>query len=350
MSVTSQNENPLIAAGQWRNKVSNHRQLGGIETAVLDNGMGKGTRIAWFNTGNGLRFKVVLDRAMDIADAFYGPYSLAWLSHRGITPPNPAAVEGATWLDSFGGGLLTTCGLSHVGGPEEDKYGIRGLHDRISHIPAKIESVNQPNLNKGNMGMSITGTMLQSSVLGFHLELKRTISAKLGESTIHIHDEVTNLGNEPAPHMLLYHCNFGWPLVDEGAILQWEGDWEARDEQSSRIFNGSNEFKKCSRALEEHSGAGEAVAFIDIAPDNDGPCRCGIKNSGIGVKVSLEYAKSQLPWLTNWQHWGKGEYVTALEPGTHPPVGQAKARKDGTLIQLNVGETKRYAIQLTVED
>src|SRR5699024_8935711 len=129
-------------------------------------------------TGNGLRFKVVLDRAMDIADAFYGPHSLAWLSHRGITPPNPAAVEGATWLDSFGGGLLTTCGLSHVGGPEEDKCGIRGLHDRISHIPAKNESIIQPNRNKGNMGMSITGTMLQSSVLGSHLELKRTISAK----------------------------------------------------------------------------------------------------------------------------------------------------------------------------
>src|SRR5699024_11760308 len=118
----------------------------------------------------------------------------------------------------------------------------------------------------------------------------------------------------------------------------------------SRIFNGSNDFKKCSPPLDEHSGGSEAVAFIDIVPDNDGPCRCGIKNSEIGVKVSLEYAKSQLPWLTNWQHWGKGEYVAALEPGTHPPVGQAKARKDGTLIQLNVGETKRYAIQLTVED
>jgi hypothetical protein len=24
-----------------------------------------------------------------------------------------------------------------------------------------------------------------------------------------------------------------------------------------------------------------------------------------------------MPWLINWQHWGKGEYVTALEPGTN---------------------------------
>lgn len=54
----------------WYNKISNPAQLGGIETAILDNGTGRGTRIAWINTGTGLRYKVVIDRAMDIADAF----------------------------------------------------------------------------------------------------------------------------------------------------------------------------------------------------------------------------------------------------------------------------------------
>ena len=54
----------------WTDKISNTAQLGGIETSVLDNGRGRGTRIAWINTGAGLRFKIVLDRAMDIADAF----------------------------------------------------------------------------------------------------------------------------------------------------------------------------------------------------------------------------------------------------------------------------------------
>ena len=49
----------------WQDKVSNHTQLGGIETSVLDNGLGKGTRIAWVNTGSGLRYKVVIDRALD---------------------------------------------------------------------------------------------------------------------------------------------------------------------------------------------------------------------------------------------------------------------------------------------
>jgi galactose mutarotase-like enzyme len=348
MSETDSHKS-LFSSENWRQKVSNAQQIGGIETAVLDNGQGKGTRIAWFNTGSGLRFKVVLDRAMDIADAFYGSHSLAWISHSGVTPPNPAAVEGATWLDSFGGGLLTTCGLTHVGGPEEDEHGVRGLHDRISHTPAAVETIQQPDLSAEHPEMSITAKILQSTVFGPHLELKRTISARLGESTIHIHDEVTNLGNEPAPHMILYHCNFGWPLVDEGAILHWEGDWEAPDEQSRQIFNASSDFKKCSPPLDAHSGGSEAVAFIDPKADDEGVCRCGIENPSLGLKLSMEFEKEQFPCLTNWQHWGRKEYVTALEPCTHPPIGQTQARADGTLIRLDVEETRTYDITFSVE-
>ncbi|MBL7153078.1 MAG: DUF4432 family protein, partial [Phycisphaerae bacterium] len=110
----------------WRNKVSNHEQIGGIETSVLDNGPGKGARIAWVNTGAGLRYKVALDRGADIVDAFYNQHSLAWLSHGGLTSPRPDANTGIEWLWSFPGGLLITCGLTHAGGPETDEFGERG--------------------------------------------------------------------------------------------------------------------------------------------------------------------------------------------------------------------------------
>jgi len=243
---------------------------------------------------------------------------------------------------------LTTCGLTHVGGPEEDAFGARGLHDRISQVPAEIESIIQPNLNADQPKMSITGRMLQSSTFGPHLELKRTISAVLGQAKVYIHDEVTNLGNTPAPHMLLYHMNFGWPLVDEGAAILWEGEWQARDEESSGIFNENNNFKQCSGPITAHQNAGEAAAYIDIESDQEGWCSCGIKNREIGVHTKLRFPKKQLPWLTNWQHWGSNEYVMALEPGTHPPVGQAKAREQDTLIQIGVGESRSYDLELSL--
>lgn len=344
------NDRKRFMQQHWNDKIIHHAQLGGIETAVADNGPGRGVRMAWINTGAGLRYKVVIDRTMDIADAFYDRHSLAWLSHTGVTAPAPFSDKGIDWLRGFGGGLFTTCGLTHVGGPEADDYGQRGLHGHISHVAAELESIIQPDPLAGKMDMSITGRMRETRIFGPCLELKRTVSGRLGEALIHIHDEVRNLGNTPAPHMLLYHFNFGWPLVDEGTEILWKGDWQPREGNSNRIFQEGSNFHKCPAPLEEHNGTGEEAAFIDIVPDNKGECICGLYNQRIGVAVTLRFRKDQLPWLTNWQHWGRGEYVTGLEPGTHPPVGQAKTRQQGTLIELAPGETRSYDLWLEVLD
>ncbi|MGD2095667.1 MAG: DUF4432 family protein, partial [Phycisphaerales bacterium] len=148
----------------WQNKINNNAQIGGIETSILDNDLGKGTRIAWVNTGSGLRYKVVIDRALDIVEAFYNKYSLAWLSHAGVTAPRPDANRGIEWLYSFAGGLVTTCGLTHIGVPENDEFGERGLHGRISNLPARVESIVQPDLTAAKPQMSITAVIKQSRV------------------------------------------------------------------------------------------------------------------------------------------------------------------------------------------
>lgn len=331
-----------------RNKISHHAQLGGIETAVLDNGPERGTRIAWFNTGSGLRFKVVIDRAMDIADAFFNQWALGWMNATGVRPPLQNSDQGIDWLRSFGGGLLTTCGLTHVGGPESDEFGDRGLHGPLSNTPAEIESIIQPDPVAGKMMMSITGKVPQTRIFGPHLELKRTISCELGKAVIFIHDEVTNRGNQPAPHMLLYHCNLGYPLVDAGAKILWKGSWKAGGTGEKFIFTDSHDFHTCPEPMPAHNGTGEEVAFIDIDADENGNCTAALVNEALGLSLQISFKKSQLPWLTNWQHWGEHEYVTGIEPGTHPPIGQSGARADGSLIFIAPGETKQYDLQISI--
>lgn len=332
-----------------KDKISNVAQIGGIETSVLDNGLGRGTRIAWINTGAGLRYKVVLDRAMDIGEAFYNQHSLAWLSHTGTTPPERFSDTGMEWLRNFGGGLLTTCGLSHVGGPEDDEYGARGLHGRISNTPAEIISIVQPDPITGKMTMSITGIVREAQVFGPVLELKRTISGKLGEPKISVQDEVVNRGNENVPHMLLYHINFGWPLIDEGTEILWKGSWISPTPDSrQKIFKEGSSYRVCPPPMESHSGSGEDVAFIDIHADGNGQSNCGLYNKKLQLALAVRFPKKQLPWLTNWQHWGKNEYVTALEPATNPPIGQKKARKEGNLIFLEPGERRSYSLDVEV--
>ena len=333
----------------WQDKVGNPAQIGGIETSVLDNGPGAGTRIAWVNTGTGLRYKVVIDRGLDIVDAFFNQHSLVWLSHPGITAPRPDANHGTEWLYTFAGGLLTTCGLTHIGGPEADEKEKRGIHGRISNIPATIESIVQPDPAEGKLNISITGVLKQSRVFGPNLELRRTISNKIGESKITIHDVVTNRGNTPSPHMILYHCNFGWPLVDEGVDIVYRGKCRSRGmEMDDAVFNDNHNYKKCSKPLKSHVGGGEACGFINVAADSKGFCTVGLHNERLNMAVAIKYKKKQLPCLANWQHWGPGEYVTALEPGTNPPTGQNKARKEKKLIHIEPGESRTYDLEIAV--
>jgi len=333
----------------WQDKVGNVAQVGGIETSVLDNGLGRGTRIAWINTGAGLRYKVAIDRGLDIVDAFHNQHSLAWLSHAGVTAPRPDANTGIEWLWTFAGGLLTTCGLTHVGGPESDEFGDRGLHGRISNIPAQVESIVQPDLNAGKLDMSITAVMKQSRVFGPNLELRRTISSTLGEATIRIHDVVTNVANSPTPHMLLYHCNYGWPLIDAGTEILYKGKCKSRGlDMDNAIFNNQHDYRTCQKPLKRHRGTGEACGFIDVAPDKDGMCSIGLHNKKLGLAVATRYQKKQLPCLANWQHWGPGEYVTGLEPGTNPPIGQGAARALKKLIHLEPGKSRTYELEISV--
>ena len=207
------NNNFLLES--YEDKISNYSQIGGIELATIRGGTGDGTQIAWFNTGSGLRFKVVIDYGLDIADAFINQYGLAWIS-----PFGP--VVSGMYIHSVlkkqyynVGGLLTT-----YGNKGED---VGAWDAQISRYPATIESVLQPNPLRGEYAMSICGKILQTTPSGDYIELRRTISATLGKSKISIKDTVINLGASRIPYLFSYQCNFGYPLVDDDTHLVFQG-------------------------------------------------------------------------------------------------------------------------------
>src|SRR5690606_29592682 len=86
-------------------------QLVTVTKAVLDEGPGWGSPILTVRNPGGISFDVLLDRAMDIgwADAVGVP--LAWRSPRGPVSSARYEPQGAGWVRTFAGGLLSTCGL-----------------------------------------------------------------------------------------------------------------------------------------------------------------------------------------------------------------------------------------------
>ena len=93
-----------------------------------------------------------------------------------------------------------------------------GIHGRISNTPA--QEVRTISGWKGDdYVVGVRGKVMECKVFGPCLCLTRSIFAFLGQNKLYVHDEVTNLDDKPAPHMMLYHINFGFPVVDAGSRL-----------------------------------------------------------------------------------------------------------------------------------
>ncbi|HET6248475.1 MAG TPA: DUF4432 family protein [Tepidisphaeraceae bacterium] len=335
-------------------KFINPAQIGGIEAYTFDDGPARGGRALCINTGGGLRYRVLVDRGLDIDQAFVHQHSLAFLTHKGPTALTRGHDRGIDWLKSFPGGLLTSCGPFNIGGPGTDAGEELGLHGPHSNTAATIESVINPDPRSGRLAMSITGIVRYGRLFGPCVELRRTIASTLGSNTIEFTDEFFNAGNQTVPHAWLLHINFGYPLVDEGTELCFDAaNVEPVDSEVSKArFKPGVDYKRISAPLESHRGATEYVAHVYPKPvDRSGKTTVGIVNRKLGIGAAIYYNTKEFPRLANWQHLGPHEYVTALEPANGSVTGRWNDRAAGIMDSLAAGERKtyQYAIEAVTE-
>jgi len=283
----------------------------------------------------------VPDRALDISAAEHSGRSLCWRSVTGETDPRFYQPEGLEWLYSFFGGLLTTCGLTQVGAPCEDEGKPLGLHGRVSNIPAQ-----EVHLQSGWDGdeylIGVTGRVVEASVFGPCLSLTRSIFTFLGQDRIYLHDEVTNIGHDPAPQMILYHINVGFPILDAGSkILIPSRKAIPRDAVAAK---GVATFSKSQLPT---PGYREQVFFHELA-DERGSTMAGVVNPDLDFGVYVGFNRKQFPCFTQWKMMGKGVYALGLEPGTNRPGGRAEERAAGRLQMLQPGQSATYDLEFGV--
>ena len=165
----------------------------------------------------------------------------------------------------------------------------------------------------------------------------------MGENAIIIEDEVENQGFRPTPFMLLYHMNFGWPLVGEAMRLEAPAhDVAPRDEAAAAGLGDWEIFPAPARDYAEQ------VIYHDLPADADGFCTVKIVNPQFGPSVSLSYRKAELPFLNQWRMAGVGDYVMGLEPGNCYPVGQLEFAKKGLLRHIEPGQCVETALRLSI--
>ena len=332
-------------------KLGRIQQVGGVQPLTLSEGPENGTRAFHLRTGTGLEITIAADRALDVPAASWQGRSLCWQSQAGATHPSFYDPHGLGWLRSFPGGLLTTCGLTWYGAPHTDPEAEvegpeLGLHGRISHIPAREVSYGG-SWEGDEYTMFVEGRMVEWMLHGPHLELRRRIWARLGENKLHLRDVVTNGHAHPQEHMILYHCNPGFPLVDAGARYLFPSKRVV-----AQVPVGMPRLAQWDEVLPPEPQAPEGVYYHDLAADAEGQTVVGLVNRvtdpGQPLGLSIRYSHEMLPWLVQWKNTVMGNYTTGIEPGTNWGDGRPGERAADRMIVLGPGESRTYELEFSV--
>jgi hypothetical protein len=316
-------------------------QVASSTLLVEDDGPARGMRRLVVRCGE-LSFDVFPDRAMDIGALAFRGIPLVWTSPAGLRAPAHRSDSPMGWLDTFSGGLVATCGLDTFGSPSETDGQRFPLHGSIGTQQATHVNQEASWTEDGDYEIRLSGRVRQGRLFGESMELHRTIRCRLGSARIDIHDVVTNLGPVEQPHMVLYHLNLGWPLVDDMATLRIPSE------------------EVVARDAEAQAGVGEWHAFQDpVLPFPEQVFRhrlpsataveVSVHNPRLGMELAVAFHTDQLPHLFQWKLLASGAYVLGLEPANSPAIeGRATARELGALPTLAAGETRHYDLSFVV--
>ena len=328
-------------------RVGRLQQVAGVRLVTLGDGVERGVRVLEFRTGTGFEFDVVVDRAFDIGRCEHAGRALAWTSMTGFAGPWYYEPEELGFFRSFGGGLLTTCGLDHALFMAEDTaeqyhYPPKptesfGLHGRVSNRPARLVGYGE-RWDGDECVLYAEGEVLQAAVFGEQLVLRRRVEARVGESRLTVRDEVVNVGHDRTPHMLLYHVNAGWPVVDEGSrLLVPAVTVEPR---------GDHPVEGYEVMTAPEAGYVEQVFEHEVVAEADGRVPVAVVNDRLGLGVYEVFRRDQLPHHFAWRMLGEGTYVVGIEPCTNRTAGRLDARSRGELIELEAGGSRAYELEL----
>ncbi len=329
-------------------RIGRLEQVAGVRLVTLGDGQSRGVRVLEFRTGTGFAFEVLIDRCFDVGRCELAGQPLSWLSGAGVTGPWYYEPDDWGWFRAWGGGMVVTCGLDHTLGPAEDtaahfnqphiQPSVRyGLHGRAGGLPARLAGYGE-RWEGDECVLWAEGEVLQSAVFAEQLVLRRRIEARVGSSAFTVHDVVENTGHTPASHMFLYHCNAGFPVLDEGAELVVPSRRTSTDYGAPvdgyQIMSGP--VRGATEACFEHELIAEPAGTVPV----------GLLNRDRGLGVYQVFRLGQLPHHTVWRMLGEGTYALGLEPSTNRDAGRADARERGELQWLEPGDTRQYDLEI----
>ena len=291
-------------------------------------------RLLQVRNGLGLAFTISCDRCADISRLSFQGINYGYFGPCGYVSPKYYDGVGDGFLKSFTAGFFTTCGLASAGAACVDRGEALPLHGTISNMPA--ETVNYW---VADGKIHIEAVVRDAALFSRQILLTREYICPLEENAIYLTDRIRNIGPRKSPLELIYHCNMGYPLLSEDAVLTIP---------SSKVIPRDDHARTGIRRWMEVESPQLGYEEMCYFHEMQGPVTVSLFNPKLNRGMELSYHTDELACFTQWKMMGEGEYVMGLEPGNCIPEGRDMNRKQGNLDILEPGAERAFHIKFTL--
>ncbi len=308
-------------------KVGTMQQVAFVRTCTVTEGRANSMRAIQVKNGP-MQYMLSPDKCMDIVSLEYNGMNMSFTSKPGLNGRNPYDTHGGEALRSIMGGLFFTCGFENICAPCESDGKEYPMHGRMRTTPAEHVS-SDAFWKDGEYLLTVSGEMREAELFGENMILRRTVESAYGSARIDITDKVSNQSAREETMMLMYHCNFGYPFLEEDVRLilptrkvtpreEWSGlhrdRWNVMDAPSDN--------------------AREYVFLHELASGEDGETFAAIVNDKLGIGVRISFNRKNLPYFMEWKSTASGDYVIGLEPSNSSVYGRKYHESQNTLPTL----------------
>lgn len=317
-----------------------------LEKRRLHGGKQEGVDILLINNGV-MEITLVPTRGMGIYQVTSGDLRLGWDSPvKEIV--NPANIDlesrnGLGWLDGFNE-MMVRCGYEWTGHPGVDDNGqLLSLHGRAQNTPASTVKVIID--EQAPYTIHVRGQVAERTFKKTNLVTWTELSVAPGSNRFELHDELTNFADYEDEYQIIYHSNFGTPLLEEGAVFT-----AAASEISPFNDYAKAGLKEWQTYLAPTKGYDEMVFNLKPKADADGNTLAVLHNKSGEKGVAVGYNIQQLPVLTLWKNTDTKQqgYVTGIEPGTSYAYNTKYQRPLGLVPKLQPGQSQRFDLSYTL--
>ncbi len=312
----------------------------GPRAVVAQDGPAAGRRQIDLRHLGGLEVTVEVDNFLDLGSATFNGRPVSF-----VAPSTSDRAE--SWARRWQGGLLTTCGLTAVGVAEPVDG---GTHGRAHLVPATVTRSAGQWSDDGTYRLAVEGFMREGVLFGENLTVQRSITAEIGRSALQVSDVIRNEGFGAEPVKILYHINFGWPLLHGGATVTVDATAPVLTEPvatapDADAPDASVPATWTRELVDPQALAPEHVDALIAQADSEGWSTATL-NGEYGT-ATVKFRPEQLPYLTIWRSPASGSYALGIEPGTCWP-SHAEGPDEGKAGRL-LAPGESFVVDLIIE-